>query len=226
MAATYNLLFASLGGSAESYLLGVLRDEGYQLLVADSVPSLIQALDQQVDLLLFNLFSAADLDAITTARARSSCSIIVLGPPRIAPLLIGALERGADDYVQRPFRTDELLARIRARLRRVQRNEPTSMQLGALRLNLQDRTATVQGQAVDLSSFEFLLLLTLTTHPGQVHRPSALLEQIWGARRTLDVDLLLSAISHLRQLIEHDAHTPQVLCGDLRRGYWVDVAGG
>jgi two-component system, OmpR family, response regulator MtrA len=221
MAVTYNLLFASIGGSVESYLLGVLRDEGYHVTVADTPASMKEALAQQVDLLLFNLFATEELEAISTARASSSCAIIVLGPPRTAPLLISALERGADDYVQRPFRTDELLARIRARLRRVNRATATTLQFGALRVNTQDRTATVHDQEVDLSSFEFLLLLTLASHPGQVYRPSALLEQVWGARRALDVDLLLSAIHHLRQLIEREPGAPEILCGDLRRGYWV-----
>jgi two-component system, OmpR family, response regulator MtrA len=223
MAAIHNLLFASIGGPVESFLVEALRDQGYNVLLASGLDELLQQLRQPIDLLLLNLFAASDLEVVRTARSHSTCALIVIGPPRAAQLLVAALECGADDYVQRPFRTDELLARIRARLRRIGRNEPTRLQIGRLHLDLGLRQATRNGQLVDLSPFEILLLTTLAAHPSQKQRASGLLEQVWGARHVQDVELLQTAIHHLRLAIESDASAPEVLCGDLRQGYWLSL---
>lgn len=221
MVATHHLVLASAGGPTESFLTTVLTDQGYAVEVVEGLDALVQRLDQSVDLLLLNVFTLQDLVAVEEVRNRSTCAIIVLGPPRSAQMLITALERGADDYVQRPFRTDELLARIRARLRRLNRGGLGELQLGPLSLDLRTRTATLNGQMIELSSFELLLLATLAAHPGQKYRAAALLEQIWGARRVQDIDLLQTAIHHLRLMIEHDPAMPEILCGDVRRGYWL-----
>lgn len=223
MAATHKLLFASTGGPIESFLVEALRDQGYTVTIASGLDELLQQLRQPVDLLLLNLFAASELEMVRTARSRSTCALIVVGPPRVSQLLVAALECGADDYVQRPFRTDELLARIRARLRRISPSEPTCLQIGQLRLDLGLRLATRNGQTVDLSPFETLLLMTLAGHPGQKHRATGLLEQVWGMRHTHDVELLQTAIHHLRLTIESDASMPEVLLGNLRQGYWLSL---
>ncbi|WP_129628324.1 response regulator [Candidatus Oscillochloris fontis] len=120
MALVYTILVASLGNRVEEYLIPILLEQGYVVETSVGSLSTLATVGPHIDLLLVDLPSKNELPDFRSLRERTSTAIIVLGPARNDPLLVTTLELGADDYVQRPFRTDELMARIRAQLRRVQ----------------------------------------------------------------------------------------------------------
>jgi DNA-binding response OmpR family regulator len=93
---------------------------------------------------------------------------------------VSGLEGGADDYVTKPFRFEELLARVRARLRDERTLEPTVLRAGEIALDLRTRRAAVEGRTVDLSAREFTMLEVLMQHPGQVLSREQLLSHVWG----------------------------------------------
>jgi DNA-binding response OmpR family regulator len=122
MALAYTILVASLGSRADEFLVPVLAAQGHDVHMAVGTHATLAALAVDFDLLILDLPSEHELTYVRELRERCRGAMIVIGPPRNDRLLVSSLEQGADDYVQRPFRTDELLARIRAQLRRVQRD--------------------------------------------------------------------------------------------------------
>jgi len=94
--------------------------------------------------------------------------------------VVAGLEGGADDYVTKPFRFEELLARVRARLRAERVSEPTVLRVGACALDLRTRRVIVDGRAVELTAREFALAETFFRHPGQVMSREQLLSHVWG----------------------------------------------
>ncbi|NTV62018.1 MAG: response regulator transcription factor [Oscillochloris sp.] len=122
MAFAYTILVAGLGSRIEEFLVPMLAAQGHTVQTAVGAREIFAALEVDFDLLLVDLPSEAELSYLHDLRVACHCALIIIGPPRNDRLLVASLEQGADDYVQRPFRTDELMARIRAQLRRVQRD--------------------------------------------------------------------------------------------------------
>jgi DNA-binding response OmpR family regulator len=129
MSSSYTILIAGLGSRIEDFLVPVLTGQGHLVRTAVGPAAALAALAEAFDLALVDLPSENELGALRDLRDRCGCAMIVIGPPRNERLLVAALEHGADDYVQRPFRTDELMARVRAQLRRVQRSRPAGDEL-------------------------------------------------------------------------------------------------
>ncbi|MEI7645861.1 MAG: response regulator [Chloroflexales bacterium] len=102
----------------------VLVGQGYTVRIAVGMAAIFTSMEESCDLALIDLPSEDELRHLQTLRDRCGCAMIVIGPSHNDRLLVAALDHGADDYVQRPFRTDELLARVRCLLRRVQRRRP------------------------------------------------------------------------------------------------------
>jgi DNA-binding response OmpR family regulator len=121
MTLTHTILLAGLGGRIEEFLVPVLEAQGHVVHTAVGLEATYAALAASFDLLLVDMPSEHELPYLRDLRRRCGCAMMVIAP-RNDRLLVAALEQGADDYVSRPFRTDELLARIRAQLRRIQRN--------------------------------------------------------------------------------------------------------
>lgn len=109
-----------------------------------------------------------------------SAPVIILTARKSLDDTVAGLEGGADDYMSKPFGFDELLARIRLRLRQTGTGEATTIEQGPLVLDLRSRTVQMDGRTIDLSSREFALAETLMRHPGQVLTREQLLSQVWG----------------------------------------------
>jgi DNA-binding response OmpR family regulator len=110
----------------------------------------------------------------------SSIPVVVLTARSSVQDTVAGLEGGADDYMPKPFRFEELLARVRLRLAPERATDPTVLSCGGLRLDLRTRRAHVDGRSVDLSAREFALAETFMRHPGQVLSREQILSQVWG----------------------------------------------
>ena len=144
--------------------LAMARDEDFDLLILDlGLPQM----DGQ--LVLRGLRERGERIPVVILTARDSIEETVAG-----------FDGGADDYVTKPFRFDELLARVRARLRTEPAAEVTVLRAGGVALDLRTRRATVSGRSVELTAREFALTETLMRHPGQVLSREQLLSHVWG----------------------------------------------
>lgn len=222
MAQAYNLLVAGLGRKIDEFLIPVLEGQGYHVRTAVGRDELLGVAGCSFELVLVDLPSGDELPLLAELRGACAASLMVIGPARNDKLLVVALEQGADDYVQRPFRTDELLARIRAQLRRV-RAAPALASFGGLRIDPQARQVSRDGQPLELSPHEYALLATLAAQPGFSHPAGFLLEQVWGRGSAAELGLLMSAVARLRGLIEDNPAAPRLLCGEPSVGYWLSA---
>ncbi len=149
----------------------------------DGASALAVALSGEVDLMVLDL-GLADLDGFTVLRllreAGVTLPVVVLTARDGVRDTVAALEGGADDYMSKPFRFEELLARIRLRLRADRGPEPTVLRAGALALDLRTRRAHVDGRTIDLTAREFVLMETFLRHPGHVPAREQLLSAVWG----------------------------------------------
>ncbi|MEX2420078.1 MAG: response regulator transcription factor [Acidimicrobiia bacterium] len=167
-----------------SFLQKGLEANGFTtVLVTDGRDAAALARSEDFDLLILDL-GLPILDgheALREIRGRGeSIPVIILTARQGVDETIAGLERGADDYVTKPFHFDELLARIRARLREPGKPEVMSLEHGGIVLDLRTRMATVSGKKVELSAREFILAETLFRHPGQVLSREQLLAHVWG----------------------------------------------
>jgi two-component system, OmpR family, copper resistance phosphate regulon response regulator CusR len=164
-------------------LRAALQGAGYDVVRVASGRDALGALDATVDAVVLDL-GLPDLDGIEVCRrlhdARPSLPVLVLTARASEADVVVGLDAGADDYVTKPFRFDELLARIRARLRLDGTTESTLLRHGAVTLDLRTRRADVDGRSVELTAREFVLLEVLLRHPGQVLSREQLLSHVWG----------------------------------------------
>ncbi len=168
-----------------SFLEKGLRANGYTTVaVGDGDSAVALARDDSFDLMILDLgLPGRDgRDVLRTIRARGErLPVLVLTARDGVDDTVGSLEQGADDYVTKPFRFEELLARIRLRLRTDDRGgETTVLQVGAVQLDLRSRRADSGDRTVELTAREFALLETFMRHPGQVLAREQLLSHVWG----------------------------------------------
>ena len=135
-------------------------------------------------------------------------------------LIARAFDRGAADYVVKPFSPVELAARIRAALRRQEPPEPPQPYvLGDLIIYYAERRATIAGRPVELTAIEYGLLAELSTNAGRVLTYERLLRRVWGLDRDADVRPMRTAVSSLRRKLGDDAESPTYVFTELRVGY-------
>lgn len=192
-----------------------LRDRGHAVAAARTgLAGLEHIIHQRPQVVLLDL-GLPDIDGLTLiamVRAASDVPIIVVTAQDDDPTMIKALDSGADDYVVKPFGTDQVAARIRAVLRRVGRDlTPSVVTLGGLVVDESTRTATLDGRLLDLSRKEFDVLALLASRRGQVVTKRELLSEVWqqaygGSERTVDVHL-----SWLRRKLGESAAQPRYL---------------
>jgi DNA-binding response OmpR family regulator len=167
-----------------SFLEKGLRAGGFTTTSASDGPSaLALALSDEFDLVVLDL-GLPGMDGVDVLRALRASErrvpVIILSARDELDEKVRGLELGADDYVTKPFRFEELLARVRARLRATGTTETTVVRAGPIALDLRTRRATVGDERVELSAREFTLLETFLRHPGQVLSREQLLSRVWG----------------------------------------------
>mgnify|MGYP003403483762 FL=1 len=166
-----------------SFLEKGLAANGFTTSVAvDGVTAAATARDADFDLMILDLgLPRRDgLEVLAEMRRRGErMPVIVLTARDAVPDRVAGLELGADDYVTKPFSFEELLARVRARLRD-DRRESTMLRVGGVSLDLRTRRADVNGRSVELTAREFALTDTFMRHPGQVLSREQLLSHVWG----------------------------------------------
>ena len=167
-----------------SFLEKGLKANGFTpSLAADGASAIAAAADEDFDLMILDL-GLPDLDGLDVlARTRERgvrLPVIILTARDDVSDKVGGLEGGADDYVTKPFRFEELLARVRARLRQDGTAEVTTLEVAGIELDLRRRRAVIGERTVALSSREFAMLETLMRHPGQVLTREQLHSHVWG----------------------------------------------
>ncbi|TDC43392.1 response regulator transcription factor [Micromonospora sp. KC213] len=191
-----------------SFLTKGLRSAGYMTTVVDNgVDAAACARSGDFDLLILDLGLPGQdgLAALAQLRARGErLAVIVLTARDAVPDRVTGLDLGADDYLTKPFSFEELLARIRARLREPGRDTPTTLCAGKVTLDLVRRTATVDGRQVELTAREFLLAETLMRHPGQVLSREQLLDRVWGLAHDPGSNVVDVYIGYLRRKLTPD----------------------
>ncbi|MSM38492.1 MAG: response regulator [Geobacter sp.] len=174
------------------------------------------------DLILLDL-GLPDLDGVEVIRRIREWSpvpIIVLSVREREDDKVNALDAGADDYLTKPFGIGELLARMRAALRRAIRTVPEPVfRVDELEVDLPRRRVLVRGEEVQLTPTEYELLKFLVTHAGKVLTHRQMLRQIWGPAYVEQPHLLRVNVSNLRRKIEPDASRPRYILTELGVGY-------
>jgi two-component system, OmpR family, KDP operon response regulator KdpE len=202
----------------------LLRARGYDVLSAMSGRAGLDAVDRdQPDLVVLDL-GLPDLDGIDVCRQVrkvSNVPIVVLSARGAEGDKVAALDAGADDYVTKPFGPEELLARIRAALRRSDSSAVTSGPIvrGGLVIDRDRFRVLRDGDEVRLTPKEFELLSYLAQHPGRVLTHRALLRAIWGPHATDQPEHLRVLVGSLRKKIEPDPSTPRYILTEPWVGY-------
>jgi two-component system KDP operon response regulator KdpE len=208
------------------FLRATLVSHGYRLFEAvTGEEGLREAEVRQPDIIVLDLGlpDIDGLDVIRRLRAWTGVPIIVLSARGQEADKITALDKGADDYVSKPFGVGELLARIRASLRNAERTvrevgEP-SFTVGELHVNLTQRRVLVSGQDVHLTPLEYRLLTTLVKHAGKVLTHRQLLRDVWGPPYADQAHYLHVYMAQLRRKIETDSTQPRYLLTEPGVGY-------
>jgi two-component system KDP operon response regulator KdpE len=159
------------------------------------------------------------IDVCRELRTWSSAPVIVLSAVGEEREKVAALDAGADDYVTKPVGIDELLARLRAVLRRTTPTGEPVIQLGELVVDLDKRQVTVAGKPVHLTPHQFELLRVLAMNHGKLLTHRALLQEVWGPGYGKESNLLHVNVSQLRRRIEPDRARPRYLLTEPGAGY-------
>ena len=164
------------------------------------------------------------IDVIRRLREWSSVPVIVLSARTREEEKVAALDAGADDFLTKPFGAAELLARIRAHLRRHNRNasgasEMSRVRFGDVAVDLELRTVEREGNAVHLTPIEYRLLVLLIRHAGRVLTHQQLLKEVWGPARTDNSHYLRIYMRNLRHKLERDPTQPQHIVTETGVGY-------
>ena len=195
----------------------VLRQEGFDTYRCAHGDLAVQAFrDTKPDLVLLDrmLPGRDGVEICRDIRAESGVPIVMLTARSDTTDVVTGLEAGADDYVSKPFRAKELIARIRTRLRRLDGEEsmPGILRICDLTINTERHTVTRRGSTpISLTPLEYDLLLALARRPAQVFSREQLLEQVWGYRHAADTRLVNVHVQRLRSKIERDPERPEIV---------------
>ncbi|KAB1504169.1 response regulator transcription factor [Corynebacterium sp. 320] len=192
----------------------VLQGEGFNtIVVGDGNDAVEAARNHQPDLVLLDVMLPGmnGIDACKAIREDSTVPIVMLTARTDTVDVVLGLESGADDYIHKPFKPKELVARVRARLRRTPEERPESLEIADLSIDVPGHQVLRDGEEISLTPIEFELLVTLASKPRQVFSREQLLELVWGYRKASDTRLVNVHIQRLRSKIEVDPDDPCII---------------
>jgi two-component system KDP operon response regulator KdpE len=196
----------------------VLRAMGYEVLSAGSGPAALETLALEApDLVLLDILLPGGMDGYQICqriREFSDVPVIMLTAKALDSELLRGFDVGADDYLTKPFSAKELLARIRAVVKRSHRPDEvvtSTLACGDLEINFAQRTVKMAGQAVSLTRTEYGLLRQLALKPNCVQLHHELLASVWGPEYRDDVDYLRAYVRYLRRKLEPDPANPRLI---------------
>jgi two-component system, OmpR family, KDP operon response regulator KdpE len=199
-----------------------LRGAGYEVETAETAEqALTQLAVSPPDAVILDLVlpDGRGTDIARELRTWSNVPVIVLSVIGDESEKVAALDAGADDYVTKPFGIDELLARLRAALRRGDPSGEPVVEIGALNVDLEKRAVHVDGKLVQMTPLEFELLSALARNPGKLMTHSTLLREVWGRAYGDESHYLHVYISQLRRKLEPDPARPRYILTEPGAGY-------
>jgi len=206
----------------------VLTATGFDVVATGNGREAIQKVAlEQPDLILLDIVLADEVDGYEVARQVrrfSDVPIIMLTARAEEADLLHGFDAGADDYITKPFSSKELLARVRAVLKRSSREEPAEAEIncGDLQIDLARRRVTKKGKNIRLTRTEFNLLHELAAHHNQVLLHDQLLTAVWGSEYRDDLDYLRAYIRYLRRKLETDPSNPKYIVTYQGVGYMLE----
>jgi len=214
--------------SIRRFLRVTLTSQGYTVFEAPSgTEALGRVTEDKPDIVILDL-GLPDIDGIEVTRLLrewTQMPIIILSVRGAELDKIAALDAGADDYLTKPFGVGELLARLRAALRRSAKSpDDPVFTSGNLKIDLSNRLVTISGHDVSLTPNEYGLLRVLVIHAGKVLTHRHLLREVWGAEYGDELHMLHVNISNLRRKIEPDPARPQLIITEPGVGYRLKIA--
>lgn len=222
------VLIAEDDNNLRGFLSSTLQADGYRILTAESGGSALSMISSHCpDIVLLNL-GLPDMDGmevLASVRRWSDVPIIILSSRADENSVACALDTGADDYIVKPVRPSEFLARIRAALRHGARMgagpglTAEKLVCGQLTVDLAQRFVTVGGRKVHLTQNEFKIVLLLAKHAGEILSYSYILEHVWGNFAADDRQILRVNMANIRRKIEQDPSNPRYILTEVGVGY-------
>ena len=200
----------------------ILRGAGYEIDTASSgKEALAQATLRLPDAVILDLVlpDQSGIEVCRELRAWTQVPILLLSVVGDEDEKVEALDAGADDYVTKPFAVNELLARLRVALRRVGQPEGPTLEIGALRIDLDKRAVFTDGTPVPLTPHEFKLLALFARNHGRLLTHRMILREVWGPAYQTETHYVHVYVSRLRRKIEPDPARPRYLVTESASGY-------
>lgn len=224
MAKAHKILIVDDEVAIRTLLKSMLARGGYQAIEAGSAKeALASASIDRPDLILLDLGlpDRDGLELVGPLRGEAGVPLIVISARENSEQKVAALDLGADDYVTKPFDTDELMARVRASLRRglAAQAEQEVVELGDVRIDLNRRMVRLGDKELHLTPKEYAVLAELAKHPGRVLTHAQLLRAGWGPAQERQTEYLRVVMRTLRQKMERNPSVPKLLINEPGVGY-------
>ena len=192
----------------------VLRGEGFEATFCSDGAQAVQAFrDSRPDIILLDLMLPGmdGIDVCRAIRQESGVPIVMLTAKTDTVDVVLGLESGADDYIVKPFKPKERVARLRARIRRTEEPGSGTLTIGDVTIDIAGHSVRRGESIIALTPLEFDLLVCLARRPGQVFSREALLQEVWGYRHAADTRLVNVHVQRLRAKVEHDPEHPTIV---------------
>jgi len=230
MASVAKILIVEDDAHIRRLLRAAVQRAGHGVVEATSAREGLSLLDiEKPDVVLLDLGlpDRDGLELIQPMRSRSNATLIVVSAREDTAEKVAALDLGADDYLTKPFDTEELLARIRTAMRHRTPDQETErvIETGDVRIDLAHRRVERDGQDVHVTPKEYGVLAELSRRPDRVVGHAQLLRVVWGAAQEDRVDYLRIAVRGLRQKLEPDPSRPRLIVNELAVGYRLSARG-
>jgi len=230
MASVAKILIVEDDAHIRRLLRAAVQRAGHGVVEATSAREGLSLLDiEKPDVVLLDLGlpDRDGLELIQPMHSRSNATLIVVSAREDTAEKVAALDLGADDYLTKPFDTEELLARIRTAMRHRTPDQETErvIETGDVRIDLAHRRVERDGQDVHLTPKEYGVLAELSRRPDRVVSHAQLLRVVWGAAQEDRVDYLRIAVRGLRQKLEPDPSRPRLIVNELAVGYRLSARG-